>query len=972
MDKRDRNSEFFYAWEKRGRGTLVYPEPVLLEPPFVPFIGHGTTPVPFRDDLSVPKQRFPIVGKNRKPQIKSTPTLSYREQAKAQYPIRARKFKETNPHLIEIQLGFSERKEIPIATFDQFLNIFSSAHRPVAFEIIGTEHEIIVQFTCRKVDEALLSGQISAFFPDAVMYRTNGYLSGFFSKSTPVIYDLALQEEFIRPISSPKRLDFDPLTGCYGILEGLNQGEIGGIQVLFQKSKINWGESIQRSVLTEDNKAFFPDSPEMVPLAKEKSAYPLFAAVVRTFGRGKNNYRSQSIAKELANTLQSETAYTGSNSLITLSNKTFNPTHQKSDLLKRQSHRLGFLINSHELISLVHFPAPKLFSQKLVIFTKSVEAPKSLNNPQYTLGINEHQGTQKPVGLPIKVRQRHIHLLGKTGQGKSTLMVNLVSQDIKHGKGCAVFDPHGDLIEDILSQTPAHLKNRIVMVDPGDSNYIVGINLLGSHRPQEKARLASDLALTFKRYTSAWGQNMNMVFTKAVGAFIKSTRGGTLLDLYRFLSDEDFREEFLETVQDYLILDFWENRFSKEQQKAAASVADRIDAFMSKDVIRYMFMQQKGLDFRKIMDDGKILLLRLSQGDADPSASNLLGSLILRKLYMAALTRIDTNKVNRRPFTIYLDEFQNFVTEDLGQMLSEIRKFGISIVMANQFLQQVANVNTAVSASVLNNPDTRLCFNIGTQDARQLLSSFPNFTAEDFTRLRPGQVIAYSAGSNFTLTSPLPQPVERKVADRRIQEIRKASRANYATPIAILKQQEKQIFAKKSSQPLVKQPLPSPVKPSVSKDISGTLHDQMKAQVISLGKKRGFIEYPEALTPDKKGLVDIVLAKGKLTVAIEVSSTNRNEYEAQNIKKCIQAGYDYVIWYSRDKQRFAAIMDLIRNHLTEQELQRVFLVDDTTLPSTLDKLTPRKGGEVNITIIGNQPKDRTPFWQTIIKTNEKT
>ena len=273
------------------------------------------------------------------------------------------------------------------------------------------------------------------------------------------------------------------------------------------------------------------------------------------------------------------------------------------------------LLNSEELVNFVHIPSASVVSSKIERDTKKTKiAPAITQGGDLILGVNVHQGEERKVSVSPGIRLRHTHIIGATGTGKSTLLLNCILQDITQGRGIAVLDPHGDLIETILRHIPQNRISDVVVVDPSDGLFPVGFNILSANSDIEKDVLSSDLVAVFRRLSTSWGDQMNSVFANAILAFLENSKGGTLMDLRRFLVEKSFRDAYLKTVTDPSIIYYWQKEYPLVKSSSIGPILTRLDTFLRPKLIRNMVGQNKRLDFENILNSGKILLVKLSQG----------------------------------------------------------------------------------------------------------------------------------------------------------------------------------------------------------------------------------------------------------------------------------------------------------------------------------------------------------------------
>ena len=333
-------------------------------------------------------------------------------------------------------------------------------------------------------------------------------------------------------------------------------------------------------------------------------------------------------------------------------------------------------------------------------------------------------------------------LLGGTGTGKSTLFVSLILEDIVAGHGVAVIDPHGDLVDEVLARVPRDRFDDVILFDPSDPEYVVGWNMLSAQSDAEKEMLASDLVAVFRRLATSWGDQMTAVLANAIAAFLDSERGGTLVDLRRFLTEERFRETVLSSVRDPQAREFWKGHFPLLSGKPQASILTRLDTLLRGRLVRgVVTATERPLDFRRLVDDGGILLAKLSQGAVGQENAALLGSLLVSKLHQVCLLRQDVRLEERTPFFLYVDEFHDLATPSMATLFSGARKYRLGVTVAHQDLYQLHSAAPDVERAVLANAHTRICFRVGEDDARTLSRGLSFFTADDLSNLETGEAI---------------------------------------------------------------------------------------------------------------------------------------------------------------------------------------------------------------------------------------
>ncbi|MDX9893032.1 MAG: type IV secretion system DNA-binding domain-containing protein [Patescibacteria group bacterium] len=391
-------------------------------------------------------------------------------------------------------------------------------------------------------------------------------------------------------------------------------------------------------------------------------------------------------------------------------------------------------------------------------------------------------------GIKQDDRRRHTYIIGKTGMGKSTMMENMIIQDIVNGEGVALVDPHGDFAEKILDFIPSYRVNDIVYLNPADIQYPVAFNVMESVSQEHKHLIASGLVGVFKKlWADSWGPRLEYLLRNAILALLDYP-GSTLLGVMRILVDKNYRKKVIEKIQDPVVKSFWVEEFSKYPQQfqveAIAPIQNKVGQFLSTALIRNVVGQVKSsFDLREVMDNQKILILNLSKGRIGEDSSALLGAMMITKIQLAAMSRIDTPEENRKDFYLYVDEFQNFATESFATILSEARKYRLNLTIGHQYIEQL---DETVSAAVFGNVGTIVCFRVGATDAEALETEFaPYFTPEDLVNLAKYDIylklmIDGIASNPFSATT-LPPLGETFLTNNRSKVIN-VSRERYARP----------------------------------------------------------------------------------------------------------------------------------------------------------------------------------------------
>jgi len=951
----------FYEWEYLGRGYYHFDEAIHIEPPYVPFYHSITEETPFVDDGKVPSLFKRVINVF----TDTSPTV----QKEKELPLIPTALKPLTK-LTSFTISFPKGQDISQSIALQFLNMLAFSNNVFSFEILGTQEKIDIQIVCGTKDEKRVQGNLKAYFPQVSISNIEPKDLPFDLHQNIAIADFGLHDEYMRPLESVSSFSIDPLTSIIATLENLNDGELALVQILFKGVSAPWSKDMLYAVSDGQGGSFFKDAPEMPSCTKEKTSNPLFACVFRIATQGVTDTHSQNIAQELA---QNITSISDSqlNKLIPLTNEGYDYDDHVYNVYHRTSSRLGMILNSSELATFVHYPNKSIVSEKLHPLSERTKSlPIECLNQSYTLGINTNKGIENLVSINDIQRLQHCHIIGATGVGKSILIANMMLQDIHAGNGCALFDPHGDISEDILLRIPEHRKDDVIIIDPSDTDYPIGFNLLRASFEVEKIVLSSDLVSSFKRYATSWGDNMTAVLSNVINTFLESTRGGTLIELKRFLLEESFRKQFLKTVDDRSLHYYWHYEYPMVKNRIAPLLT-RIDTFLRPKIIRSMFAQKEGIDFNEIIENKKIVVIKLSLGLIGEENSYLLGSLFLSKINQVAHSRQTLPKNERHPYYLYLDEFHNYMTSSVVSMLSGARKYGIGLTMAHQELGQIESSN--MLNSVISNPYIRICFRLGDNDARKLENGFSFFEQADLQNLNIGEAIMKVGGSSndFNMTTYLLADIDINNSQTLKEYVIQNTHNTYATP---KEEVEKMLNAllphphiKNEEKEIIEEVVPKPMEvseievftfeessipespKSISKELKAELikhevssmeirtHRYLQTVIKKLGQERNFIAHVEYPTNDG-GRIDVVLEQDALKIAFEISETNRPDYEVKNIRKCLKSGCIPVIVVSKNKKHLNKIEKLARKGLSKKDIELVRFLQPDSLTSFLDEM----------------------------------
>lgn len=419
---------------------------------------------------------------------------------------------------------------------------------------------------------------------------------------------------------------------------------------------------------------------------------------------------------------------------------------------------------------------------------------ESANNKFITFfGKTTFRGEQRKFGIKVDDKRRHVYVIGKTGMGKTELLKNMIVQDIRRGNGVGFIDPHGDAAEEILDFIPEERIKDVVYFNPADLANPIAFNIMEDVDPAYRHLIAGGLMAVFKKiWPDVWSSRMEYILNNTILALLE-VPGSTLLGINRMLSDVEWRSDIVEKLQDPVIKAFWTKEFARYTQRyeveATAAIQNKIGQFTSAPIIRNIIGQQHStIDMRKIMDSKKILIVNLSKGRVGEESSRLLGALLITKLQLAAMSRVDIPEKERSDFILYIDEFQNFSTDSFAAILSEARKYRLSLVLAHQYITQMEE---KVRDAVFGNVGTMLTFRVGADDAEFLEREFtPEFTVQDLVNL-PKQHIFVKLAIDGVTSRPFSAetlPPVQRFGDSFREQIVNASSTTYGTAIKIVEE----------------------------------------------------------------------------------------------------------------------------------------------------------------------------------------
>ncbi|MBR3204561.1 type IV secretion system DNA-binding domain-containing protein [Candidatus Saccharibacteria bacterium] len=705
----------------------------------------------------------------------------------------------------------------------------------LSFEIVSTGGQIRFYVWVPKILQSFVEGQIYSQYPTVQIFKCDeDYVDN--RHNHPIIYssELTLTEDSALPIKTFDTFEVDPLAGITGTLAKLdsNLNEELWIQILTRPIADDWHKSITDTWIEKVKSGRLSktnflgiDFSYIIQIISALWTPPTGDAGSSSSGpeiseRDKTRIaKAEEKATKLGYEVKIRLAYLGNDEINAKLNmqalvgtfKQFNSTNlngfkmlgstfspESLDAYKlRQFTDNGFILNISELASVYHLPHTSVETPNIVwASSKTAEPPAKLplitGNPANdenisAFGLTNFRGINHQFGLLRRDRSRHVYIIGQTGAGKSGLLELFALSDVFYNQGYCIIDPHGDFAINNLRFIPESRIKDVVYFNPADTAHPVAFNPLELSDPARKPNVSSEVIGVLKRmFGDSWGPRLEHILRYTLLALLDRPET-TLLDISRMLTDKDFRKETLNYCKDVTVLQFWKQEFGtwndKQVTESVAPVLNKVGAFTANPIIRNIIGQPKSsFDVRKIMDEGKILVVNLSKGLIGEDNAGILGAFLVTKVQLAAMSRSDIPDVkDRRPFYLYVDEFQNFATDSFATILSEARKYGLNLTVANQYTAQMTeNVRDAVFGNV----GTTISFRISADDAPILVKQFePTFDESDLIQMNNRNFIismiingekvpAFSATTLSIPTSP----------HDNLEKIIETSREHYSRP----------------------------------------------------------------------------------------------------------------------------------------------------------------------------------------------
>lgn len=702
------------------------------------------------------------------------------------------------------------------------------------FEIVFHQNKISFYVSAPSALRAFVEQEIHAQYPHAEIDAVSDY--NVFSPTGVVMgSSIKLRRPSGFPIKTYRKLDSDPLNSLTNALSKLQEDEGAAIQFVVRSAPKTWrseglriahamqqgkklsdvshggagalkgfGKELRATAFgsgssggkKEEGYRLSPLEEEMVKGLEEKASKAGLEVNARAVVSSKTPQSAQRALNDILGAFGQYSIYEYGNSFMKSMPKV-RTALVKHFIYRHFDDHFSMVLNAEEMASLFHLPIASTETPKIDwLLSRKALPPSNIPTEGITLGYSEYRGHRTMIKMKEQDRRRHTYIIGKSGSGKTELMKSLVKQDIENGKGVCVIDPHGDFAEDVLGFVPKERAEDVIYFNPGDLERPMGLNMLeyDPAYPEQKTFAVNEMLKIFDKLydlKSTGGPMFEYYMRNAMLLVMDDPESGsTLMEIPKVLADEEFRAAKLAKCKSQTVKDFW----IKEAQKAGGEsslanmvpyIASKLTPFITNDFMRPIIgQQQSAFNIRQAMDEGKILLINLSKGKLGELNAYLLGMVFVGKILMAALSRTDMEQSQRKDFYLYIDEFQNFLTDSIGMILSEARKYGLDLIVAHQFIGQLTEKGggTAIRDAIFGNVGTMAAFRVGSEDAEFLVKEFePVFGEYDLLNVEAFTcniklLIDNTASRPFNMHPIRPEaPASRELAE----QIKQLSRMRY-------------------------------------------------------------------------------------------------------------------------------------------------------------------------------------------------
>lgn len=676
--------------------------------------------------------------------------------------------------------------------------------QPITLEIATINQITYFLMVVPKDVQPYIESQLTASYPKIIISPIRDYLPIPEQMKHPSAGKLVLSAASYFPIKTYKEFkDVDPLATVLGTMAKAKENDFMLIQFLVAPAPGNW-QSAGLSAIEKGVPVIGGEPGETKPhpqkdLIDQKISETGFRVGIKILTDAESQARSQQLLQNLSGSFGSFTIGEGNSLSLkkpVITKKRFLTSISSRTL--RQTPK-GNYLNISELATLYHLPNQTLSKIKNIAWGASLlgEPPENLavsvnltdeeKREINFLARTEFKNRMQIFGIRRTDRRRHIYIIGKTGTGKSTLIANQAIADMRNGEGLAVIDPHGDLSEILLDYIPSKRINDVIYFDPSDKERVASINPLEVTDPTHGELVASGIVAIFhKLYHYSWGPRLEYILRNTLLTLVQQP-SATLIDVPRLLTDDRFRQSVIDKMPDDVLKTFWMNEYAQMnprlRSEAISPILNKVGQFVTSPTIRGVINTPKSsVNLEDIMNSGKILIANLSQGKLGEDNAALLGAMLITKLQLAAMNRINIPESERRDFYLYIDEFQNFATTSFIKIMSEARKYRLDLILANQYMAQL---DEDLEKAIFGNVGTLISFLVGADDAHHLMREFGGiYTEEDLVNLGKYQIVTKLSIDNATshpfpaITLPLPHS-----KNQNRKKVLRVSRERYAKPV---------------------------------------------------------------------------------------------------------------------------------------------------------------------------------------------
>lgn len=670
-----------------------------------------------------------------------------------------------------------------------------------AFEIFLINQTVSFYVTAEEQKETVVSSVISSSFPMSQITRTTDPMTEVLKAKHIAYGQMCLTSYPYLPIKTYADFkDVDPMSALVGFLGKQDEHTQMAVQILVSPATFAWqNKAVEMAghmildapadTADPNSKDRYAQNPQKL-LMMQKAAFQGGKALIRVIVGADTAEKAKHGLSNLAGSFGSFSL--GEGNQFTLRK----PRIRKKLLLDRIKKRETSVfeknqqvLNAQELATIWHPPGILMKGVRNIAWGKTLSGEPPENLPVITdmsddekqdvnfFAKTEYKNRETIFGIKTADRRKHVYAIGKTGSGKSTLIANMAIDDIRKGRGIGIIDPHGDLSEIVLDYIPRRRMNDVVYLEPFDTERPFALNVLEIHNKQHKDLVSSGIVSIFhKIYGESWGPRLEYILRNVILTLLDIEQG-TLLDALRILSDDAYRARVITKLSDPVLKNFWENEFAKMSDKlrteAVSPIQNKVGQFVSSKMIRNIIGSPTStINLQEIMDEGKILILNLSQGKLGEDNASLLGAMIITQIQLAAMNRAFMKEEDRRDFFLYVDEFQNFATSSFIKILSEARKYRLSLTLANQYSDQLEE---EIQRAIFGNAGTIVSFVVGAHDAFMLTKEYAEiYTENDLVSLGKFETVVKLSIDGMT-SSPFPAmtlPLPNLTNDNRADIIR--------------------------------------------------------------------------------------------------------------------------------------------------------------------------------------------------------